>query len=37
MSATGKAPAPWVPIGIGLAATAAAIGLPWWLGRRFAW
>jgi energy-coupling factor transport system substrate-specific component len=37
VSASGKAPAPWGPVGIGLGATAAAIGLPWWLGRRFAW
>ncbi len=37
VSASGKAPSPWVPIGIGAVATALAIGLPWWLGRRFAW
>jgi hypothetical protein len=35
--ASGSAPSPWIPIGIGLAATALAIGLPWWLGRRYAW
>jgi energy-coupling factor transport system substrate-specific component len=35
--ASGSAPSPWVPIGIGLAATALAIGIPWWLGRRYAW
>lgn len=37
VSASGSSPSPWAPIGIGLAATALAIGLPWWLGRRFAW
>jgi energy-coupling factor transport system substrate-specific component len=37
ITATGGAPSPGVPIGIGLAATALAIGIPWWLGRRFAW
>lgn len=36
-SSSDSAPSPWAPIGIGLAATALAIGLPWWLGRRFAW
>ncbi len=36
-SASGSSPSPWAPIGVGLAATALAIGLPWWLGRRFAW
>jgi energy-coupling factor transport system substrate-specific component len=35
--ASSTAPSPWVPIGIGLAATVLAIALPWWLGRRFAW
>jgi Prenyltransferase and squalene oxidase repeat len=37
VSASGEAPSPWAPIGIGVAATALAIGLPWWLGRRYAW
>ena len=37
VSASGSTPSPWAPIGVGLAATALAIGLPWWLGRRFAW
>jgi energy-coupling factor transport system substrate-specific component len=37
ITASSTAPSPWVPIGIGLAATALAIGLPWWLGRRYAW
>lgn len=37
VSASGSNPSPWAPIGVGLAATALAIGLPWWLGRRFAW
>ena len=37
ITASGSAPSPGVPIGIGLAATALAIGIPWWLGRRFAW
>jgi hypothetical protein len=37
VSASGSTPSPWLPIGIGLAGTALAIGVPWWLGRRFAW
>jgi energy-coupling factor transport system substrate-specific component len=37
ITASSTAPSPWVPIGIGLAATALAIGLPWWLGRHYAW
>ena len=37
ITAPGSTPSPWAPIGIGLAATALAIGVPWWLGRRFAW
>jgi energy-coupling factor transport system substrate-specific component len=37
VSASGDTPSPGVPIGIGVAATALAIGLPWWLGRRYAW
>jgi prenyltransferase/squalene oxidase-like repeat protein len=37
VAASGSSPSPWTPIGVGLAATALAIGLPWWLGRRFAW
>jgi Prenyltransferase and squalene oxidase repeat len=37
VSTSGSSPSPWAPIGVGLAATALAIGLPWWLGRRFAW
>jgi energy-coupling factor transport system substrate-specific component len=37
VSASGSSPSPWAPIGVGLVATALAIGLPWWLGRRFAW
>ncbi len=37
VSASGSPPSPWLPIGVGLAATALAIGVPWWLGRRFAW
>jgi energy-coupling factor transport system substrate-specific component len=37
VSASGDAPSPWTPIGIGLAATALAIAAPWWLGRRNAW
>jgi energy-coupling factor transport system substrate-specific component len=37
VSASGSSPSPWAPIGVGLAATALAIGLPWWLGHRFAW
>jgi len=37
VSASGSTPSPWLPAGIGAAATALAIGLPWWMGRRFAW
>jgi energy-coupling factor transport system substrate-specific component len=37
VGASGSSPSPWVPIGIGALATALAVGLPWWLGRRFAW
>lgn len=37
VTASGPAPSPWVPIGIGFATTALAIGIPWWLGRRYAW
>jgi energy-coupling factor transport system substrate-specific component len=37
ITASGGTPSPGVPIGIGVIATALAIGIPWWLGRRFAW
>ncbi len=37
VSASGSAPSPWAPIGIGLAGTALAVAAPWWLGRRFGW
>ncbi len=37
IAASGSAPSPGVPIGIGALATALAIGIPWLLGRRFAW
>ncbi|HEU4944031.1 MAG TPA: prenyltransferase/squalene oxidase repeat-containing protein [Solirubrobacterales bacterium] len=37
VTASGEAPSPWIPIGIGVGATVLAIGLPWWLGRRYAW
>lgn len=37
ITASGSAPSPGIPIGIGLAATALAIGIPWLLGRRYAW
>lgn len=37
VSASGSAPSPWVPIGIGLAGTALAVAAPWWLGRRYGW
>jgi hypothetical protein len=32
-----KDPSPLQPVGIGLATTGLAIGLPWWLGRRNGW
>jgi energy-coupling factor transport system substrate-specific component len=35
--ATGTAPSPWIPIGIGLAAASLAVAVPWWLGRRYGW
>ncbi len=35
--ATGTAPSPWVPMGIGLAVASLAIAAPWWLGRRNGW
>jgi energy-coupling factor transport system substrate-specific component len=37
VTASGTAPSPWIPIGIGLAATCLAIAVPWWLGRRYGW
>ncbi len=37
ITASGSAPSPGIPIAIGLLATALAIGVPWLLGRRFAW
>ncbi|HEY0390107.1 MAG TPA: prenyltransferase/squalene oxidase repeat-containing protein, partial [Solirubrobacterales bacterium] len=37
ITASGSAPSPKVPLAIGLLATALAIGLPWGLGRRYAW
>jgi energy-coupling factor transport system substrate-specific component len=37
ITASGAAPAPGVPIGIGVLATVLAVGLPCWLGRRYAW
>ncbi|HEY2335499.1 MAG TPA: prenyltransferase/squalene oxidase repeat-containing protein [Solirubrobacterales bacterium] len=37
VAATGKAPSPGIPIAIGLACAALAIGIPWLLGRRYAW
>jgi hypothetical protein len=30
-------PAPWAPLGIGLATGGLALGVPWWLGRRNGW
>jgi energy-coupling factor transport system substrate-specific component len=32
-----SSPSPLPPIGIGLAVGGLALGLPWWLGRRFGW
>jgi energy-coupling factor transport system substrate-specific component len=37
VTASGDAPSPWAPLGIGAAVTAMAIGAPWWLGRRLGW
>jgi energy-coupling factor transport system substrate-specific component len=37
VAATGTAPSPWMPLGIGLALTSLAIAVPWWLGRRYGW
>jgi hypothetical protein len=37
VTATGTAPSPWIPIGIGLAAASLAIAAPWWFGRRNGW
>jgi hypothetical protein len=37
VAATGTAPSPWIPIGIGLAVASLAIAAPWWLGRRYGW
>ncbi|HEX3609918.1 MAG TPA: prenyltransferase/squalene oxidase repeat-containing protein [Solirubrobacterales bacterium] len=37
VTATGSSPSPWIPLGIGLACTALALAIPWWLGRRYAW
>jgi energy-coupling factor transport system substrate-specific component len=37
VSAGSKPSSPAAPVGIGLASTALAIGVPWWLGRRFGW
>jgi energy-coupling factor transport system substrate-specific component len=37
VAATGTAPSPWIPIGIGLAAASLAVAVPWWLGRRYGW
>jgi energy-coupling factor transport system substrate-specific component len=37
VAASADPASPWPPIGVGVGATALAIGLPWWLGRRFAW
>jgi energy-coupling factor transport system substrate-specific component len=37
ITASGTAPSPGAPIGIGAVAAALAIGVPWWLGRRYAW
>ncbi|HET7485494.1 MAG TPA: prenyltransferase/squalene oxidase repeat-containing protein [Solirubrobacterales bacterium] len=37
VAATGTAPSPWIPIGIGLAVASLAIAVPCWLGRRYGW
>jgi energy-coupling factor transport system substrate-specific component len=37
ISSTATAPSPWVPLGIGALATALAVVIPWFLGRRYAW
>jgi energy-coupling factor transport system substrate-specific component len=37
VTATGTAPSPWVPIGIGLAVASFAVAALWWLGRRYSW
>jgi hypothetical protein len=36
-TASGDSPSPLPPIGIGLAVGSLALGLPWWLGRRYGW
>ena len=37
ITASGSAPSPGIPLGIGAIATALAIAVPWLLGRRYAW
>ncbi len=37
VTASDNSPSPLPPIGIGLAVGGLALGLPWWLGRRYGW
>lgn len=36
-AAADDGPSPWPPLGVGLLAAGLALGVPWWLGRRYGW